>query len=260
MFEQYSIKGKKTLITAGASGLGLEMAGVFLEAGAQVLIADIDEQGLSAAKKQYPELHTAVCDVADEASVDLLFERTHQLLGGLDILINNAGIAGPTGYVENLAKQDWDRTLAVNITGQFLCARRAVPLLKQSPEGVMINMSSVGGHMGFAGRSAYAASKWAVVGFTKTLALELGKFGVRVNAILPGAVEGPRVDAVIAAKAKTLGQPLEQVHAQYVNNAALQRMVSARDIANMALFSASGAARSVTGQALVVDGYMQALV
>jgi NAD(P)-dependent dehydrogenase (short-subunit alcohol dehydrogenase family) len=124
----------------------------------------------------------------------------------------------------------------------------------------MINMSSAAGHLGFAGRSAYAASKWAVVGFTKSLAIELGKFGVRVNAILPGAVEGPRIRAVIAAKARTLDQPVEEVAQAYEQQASLGRMVSARDIANMALFVASSAAGSVTGQALVVDGHTQALV
>lgn len=260
MFEQYSVKGKSVLITAGASGLGLEIAKVFLEAGARVCISDVDRPGMQDAATNHPELITYYCDVAQEQDVDKLFEFVNEQFSGLDILINNAGVAGPTGYVETLSKEDWERCLAVNITGQFLCARRAVPLLKQSSEGVMINMSSIGGHMGFPGRAAYSSSKWAVVGFTKTLAIELGQHGVRVNAILPGAVEGPRIDAVIAAKAKTLGLPVEQVHAEYVSNAALKRMVSARDIANMALFNASGAARSVTGQALVVDGFTQMLV
>lgn len=260
MFEEYSIKGKSVLITAGANGLGLEMAKVFLAAGARVCISDVDRHAMEQACKLHPELLSYYCDVAQESDVDALFDYINAQFSGLDILINNAGIAGPTGYVETLDKEDWDRCLAVNISGQFLCARRAVPLLKQASAGVMINMSSVGGHLGFAGRSAYAASKWAVVGFTKSLAIELGPQGVRVNAILPGAVEGPRVEAVIAAKAKTLGRPIEQVHAEYVQSSALQRMVSARDIANMALFSASGAARSITGQALVVDGHMQMLV
>lgn len=260
MFEDISMKGKKVLITAGASGLGLEMAGVFLAAGSDVLICDVSGPSLEAAQRQHPTLRTTFCDVSDEAAVAALFEQVQTQLGGLDVLINNAGIAGPTGYVETLTKEDWDRTLAVNITGQFLCARLAVSLLKQSAAGVMINLSSAAGHLGFAGRSAYSSSKWAVVGFTKSLAIELGRFGIRVNAILPGAVEGQRVDAVISAKAKTLGKPVDEVRADYVGNAALGRMVTARDIANMALFSASGAANSVTGQALVVDGHTQVLV
>src|SRR5690606_2389418 len=186
--------------------------------------------------------------------------KVRDALGGLDVLVNNAGVAGPTGPVETLDKADWDRTLQVNITGQFLCARQAVPLLKESDAGVMINMSSAAGHLGFAGRSAYAASKWAVVGFTKTLAIELGPFGVRVNAILPGAVEGPRIRAVIAAKAQAMGKPVDDLARAYEQQASLGRMVTARDIANMALFTASPAAGSVSGQALVVDGHTQSLI
>jgi NAD(P)-dependent dehydrogenase (short-subunit alcohol dehydrogenase family) len=260
MFENVSMQGSKVLITAGASGLGLEMARVFVAEGADVFICDVDKQALEAARKELPKIHIAVADVSDETSVADLFAQVEKALGGLDVLINNAGIAGPTGYVETLTREDWDRTLAVNITGQFLCARLAIPLLKRSGAGVMINLSSAAGHLGFAGRSAYSASKWAVVGFTKTLAIELGAHGIRVNAILPGAVEGPRIRAVIDAKARTLGRPVAEVAAQYESQAALGRMVSARDIANMALFTASPAAGSVSGQALVVDGHTQQLV
>ncbi|MBO1110617.1 SDR family oxidoreductase [Bordetella petrii] len=260
MFDETSMRGRKVLITAGASGLGLEMAKVFTAAGASVLVCDLDEKTLEQASQAVPGLLTTVADVSDEASVAGLFDQVQARLRGLDVLVNNAGIAGPTGYVETLSKGDWDRTLAVNITGQFLCARLAVPLLKQSKAGAMINLSSAAGHLGFAGRSAYSASKWAVVGFTKTLAIELGQFGVRVNAILPGAVEGPRIRAVIAAKARTLNLPEAEVGRAYENQSAMGRMVSARDIANMALFAASDAAASVNGQALVVDGLTQALI
>src|SRR3546814_306153 len=190
MFKDVSMSGKKVLITAGASGLGLEMARVFVTAGCDVFICDVDAKALEAAKSELPQIQATLADVSDEASVAELFKQLRASLGGLDVLINNAGIAGPTGYVETLNRADWDRTLAVNITGQFLCARLAVPLLKESDAGVMINMSSAAGHLGFAGRSAYAASNWAVIGFTKTLAIELGRFGIRVNAILPGAEIG----------------------------------------------------------------------
>ncbi|UYO94719.1 SDR family oxidoreductase [Pollutimonas sp. M17] len=260
MFEDVSMTDRKVLITAGASGLGLEMARVFTTAGCDVFICDVDAQALAAARAELPQAHAALADVSDEAGVAELFGQVRSALGGLDVLINNAGIAGPTGYVETLSRADWDKTLAVNITGQFLCARQAVPLLKESDAGVMINMSSAAGHLGFAGRSAYAASKWAVVGFTKTLAIELGPFGVRVNAILPGAVEGPRIRAVIAAKALAMGKPVDDLARAYEQQASLGRMVTARDIANMALFTASPAAGSVSGQALVVDGHTQSLI
>ncbi|MDQ8031310.1 3-oxoacyl-[acyl-carrier-protein] reductase [Bordetella genomosp. 1] len=259
MFEDVKFAGRKVLITAGADGLGLEMARVFSAAGANVFVCDVNEARLADLRREIPAIHAEVADVSDEASVARLFERVQRTLGGLDVLINNAGIAGPTGPVETLSKTDWDRTLAVNVTGQFLCARLAIPLLKASSAGVMINLSSAAGHLGFAGRSVYSASKWAVIGFTKSLAIELGQFGIRVNAILPGAVEGPRIRAVIAAKAATLNQPVDEVAALYENQAALGRMVTARDIANMALFNASDAARSVSGQAIVVDGFTQKL-
>lgn len=259
MFDEMSFSGRKVLITAGADGLGLEMARSFHRAGATVMVCDVNAARLGALPQELPGVRTAVADVSDEDSVAALFAQVQSQLGGLDVLVNNAGVAGPTGFVETLSKADWDRTLAVNITGQFLCARLAVPLLKQSQHGVMINLSSAAGHLGFAGRSVYSASKWAVIGFTKSLAIELGAYGVRVNAVLPGAVEGPRIRAVIDAKAQTLGQPVEEIAAQYENQAVLGRMVTATDIANMVLFNASDAARSVNGQAIVVDGFTQKL-
>ena len=259
MFDEMSFSGRKVLITAGADGLGLEMARSFHRAGATVMVCDVNAARLGALPQELPGVRTAVADVSDEDSVAALFAQVQSQLGGLDVLVNNAGVAGPTGFVETLSKADWDRTLAVNITGQFLCARQAIGLLKESKAGVMINLSSAAGHLGFAGRSVYSASKWAVIGFTKSLAIELGPYGIRVNAILPGAVEGPRIRAVIAAKADTLGRPVEEIAAQYENQAALGRMVTARDIANMVLFNASEAARSVTGQAIVVDGFTQKL-
>lgn len=260
MFEQISMKGRRILITAGASGLGLEMARVFSEAGCRVMVCDVSQDALAKAGQAIPGLLTTLADVSDEQGVKALFTEVKAKLGGLDVLINNAGVAGPTGAVETLKKSDWDQTLAVNITGQFLCAREAVPMLKSSKHGVMLNLSSAAGHLGFAGRSAYSASKWAVVGFTKSLAIELGQFGVRVNAILPGAVEGPRIRAVIAAKANTLGVPEDELVRRHEQQAVLGRFINAGDIANMALFAASDAAMNITGQELVVDGHTQALI
>lgn len=254
------LDGKRVLITAGARGLGLEMAEAFLDNGCHVWVTDVDDGALESARSRHSRLRAVRSDVSSEHEVDQLFETLGQDAGGLDILINNAGIAGPTGFVETLSKEDWDRTLAVNITGQFLCARRAVPLLKASSSGCMINLSSAAGHLGFAGRSAYSASKWAVVGFTKTLAIELGPFGVRVNAILPGAVEGERIRAVIAAKAKTLNKPVEEMTRMHEQQASLGRFIDSKDVANMAIFLASNAARNVSGQAMAVDGHTQALI
>jgi NAD(P)-dependent dehydrogenase (short-subunit alcohol dehydrogenase family) len=260
MFGDITMKDRRVLITAGASGIGSEIARAFTSAGCRVMVCDIDDVALKAASQALPSLNTIHANVANEADVENLFSHVKDTFGGLDVLINNAGVAGPTGNVESLSKTDWDQTLAVNITSQFLCARRAVPMLKESAHGVMLNLSSAAGHLGFAGRSPYSASKWAVVGFTKSLAIELGPFGVRVNAILPGAVDGPRIRAVIAAKSKTLDVEEQELTRRHEQQAALGRMVTTRDVANLALFAASDAAGNITGQELVVDGHTQALI
>jgi len=254
-----NLQGRRVLITAGAQGLGWEMAKQFLVNGSRVLISDIDQHALDNAKTSHPDIHAIRSDAANEQDVIALFSHAKKVLGGLDVLINNAGVAGPTAYAEDVKKADWDHTLAVNITGQFLCVQQAIPLLKASDSGVIINLSSAAGHLGFAGRAPYSASKWAVIGLTKTLAIELGRFGIPVNAILPGAVDGDRIRAVIEAKARTLNKPVQEVTEIYENQASLGRMVQSDDVVNMALFLASNAGRSISGQALVVDGHTQAL-
>ena len=188
----------RVLVTAGASGIGLATADAFLREGARVHVCDVDEARLSALR---PRMTTSVCDVSDAAAVARLFSEAKAALGGLDVLVNNAGIAGPTAPCEEVALADWERTLAVNLTGQFLCAQRAIPLLKASANASMANLSSAAGRFGFPGRTAYAASKWGVVGLTKSLSMELGPFGIRVNAICPGSVAGERIDRVFASKA-----------------------------------------------------------
>ena len=211
VFSDKALAGKRALVTAGASGIGLAIARAYRAAGASVMICDIDEAALAAAAAGLPGVPAERADVADEAAVAALFETVERRLGGLDVLVNNAGIAGPTGPVETLAKSDWDRTLAVNITSQFLCTRAAVPLLRRGRGASIVNLSSAAGHLGFPGRTPYSASKWAVVCFTKSLAIELGPDGIRANAILPGAVDGPRIRAVIEAKARSLGKPVSEV-------------------------------------------------
>ena len=259
MWSQTSLAGKRVVVTAGGDGIGLEIVRAFTEAGAKVLTCDINPESLERLAEHLPEVHSCIADVSREADVAAMFELVDRKLGGLDVLVNNAGMAGPTGGVETLSLADWERTLAVNITGQFLCVRQAVPRLRKGRDPAIINLASVAGHLGMPGRAPYSASKWAVVGFTKTLAIELGGDGIRVNAILPGAVDGPRIQAVIAAKAKALGKPVEDVTRTYTSQAALGRMVTSRDVANMVLFAASDLARNVTGQELVVDGLTQVL-
>ncbi|WOD14369.1 SDR family oxidoreductase [Paraburkholderia kirstenboschensis] len=259
MWNQTSLAGKRVLVTAGADGIGLEITRAFAAAGAKVLVCDIQPESLDRLAKELPDVYGCIADVSREEAVASLFDVVDQKLGGLDVLVNNAGVAGPTGGIETLSLADWERTLAVNLTGQFLCIRQAVPRLRKGSDPSIVNLASAAGHLGMPGRSPYSASKWAVVGLTKTLAIELGGDGIRVNAILPGAVDGPRIRAVIAAKAEALGKPLEEVTRAYTAQAALGRMVTTRDIANMVLFAASDLAGNVTGQELVVDGHTQAL-
>jgi NAD(P)-dependent dehydrogenase (short-subunit alcohol dehydrogenase family) len=253
------LKDKRVIITAAATGIGRVAAECFLAAGARVHVCDVDEAGLKGFKTAQAALGTTVADVSDPAQVDRLFDEALGHLGGLDVMVNNAGIAGPTGNVEDLKPEDWRRTLAVNLDSAYLCCRRAVPVLKKNRSGLIVNLSSAAGIFGFARRTPYASAKWAIVGLTKSLALELGPFGIRVNAICPGAVEGDRIERVIAAEAKASGRPAEQVRKDIVRYSAMKTFVGPQDIASMILFLASDAGARVSGQALSVDGYTYTL-
>jgi len=248
---------KRVLVTAGANGIGLAIANKFRELGAAVFVTDIDPDAVE--KARVNGLLAAVSDVSDEDQVRALMDTVREDLGGLDVLVNNAGIAGPTGPLETLDAAAWKATFDVNIHGQFFCIKHALPLLREGRGASIVNLSSAAGRLGMAGRSAYSASKWAVIGLTKTLAIELGPDGIRVNAICPGAVNGPRIDAVIAAKARMLDLPADEVSALYLNQSSLGRLIEAEDIANMAVFAASDMARNVNGQALAVDGNTEKL-
>jgi len=246
-------------VTGGASGIGWAIAIALQEQRARVHLCDASSERLAQALGQQPEMSGTVADVASAPQIDLVFDELRQCLGGLDVLVNNAGIAGPTAGVEDISPDDWSRTLAVNITGQFLCARRAVPLLKAAGGGSIINMSSVAGRLGYPLRTPYAASKWAVIGFTESLAIELGPHDIRVNALLPGIVEGERMRRVIAARADALGVSYDEIAGRYVGQVSLRRMVTPADVAAMALFLCSPAARNISGQALSVCGNVESL-
>ncbi|KAA5828464.1 SDR family oxidoreductase [Saccharopolyspora hirsuta] len=249
--------GKRVLVTAGADGIGLAIADRFAGLGARVLVTDIDEDAVRAARDR--GLAALVSDASSEAQVEELMGAVRAELGGLDVLVNNAGIAGPTGPVETLDSAAWARTFEVNVHSQFYCVKHGLPLLRESTGASIVNLSSAAGRLGMAGRSAYSASKWAVVGFTKTLAIELGPEGIRANAICPGAVDGPRIRAVIEAKAEMLGRPVAEIAAAYRDQSSMRRLVTAADIADMAAFLASPLARNVNGQAMAVDGNTEKL-
>ncbi len=253
------IAGLKVLVTAGAGGIGLEIARAFRGEGAVVHVCDVDRDALGALAGSDPGLTASYADVADRAGVATLFEEALARLGGLDVLVNNAGIAGPTARVEDVAPEDWDRTIDVCLTGQFNCVRLAVPHLKASRNGSIVNLSSVAGKAGFALRTPYAAAKWAVVGFTKSLSRELGEFGIRVNAILPGLVAGDRQRRVMEAKAQQLGRSFAEMEQSAFANASIKDYVTARQLADQIVFLASPRGRTISGQAISIDGDLQML-
>jgi NAD(P)-dependent dehydrogenase (short-subunit alcohol dehydrogenase family) len=249
-----SAQGLRVLVTAGAAGIGRAIARTFLDHGARVHVCDVDRAALDEARRLMPAATQSVADVARLADVERLFADVRRDLGGLDVLVNNAGIAGPTARVEDIAPEDWDRCIAVDLNGMFYCTRLAMPLLKAAGGGSIINLSSVAGRLGFPMRSPYAAAKWGVVGFTKSLAIEAGPDGVRVNCLQPGNVEGERIDRVIDAKAKAFGIPFEAQKQKLLDTVSLRTFVTAQDIANMALFLATDAGKHISGQALSICG------
>ncbi|MGH8359551.1 MAG: SDR family oxidoreductase, partial [Pseudomonas sp.] len=194
--------GLRVLISGGAAGIGEVLAAAYLEAGAKVHVCDVSEPALAAFRDKYPGTVATRADVSDAAQIEAVFQVQREQFGGLDVLVNNAGIAGPTGGVEDIRPEDWRRTIDVCLTGQFLCAHFAVPLLKAAGGGSIVNLSSAAGRFGYAFRTPYSAAKFGVIGLTQSLAKELGPANIRVNAILPGIVEGPRMTGVIAARAK----------------------------------------------------------
>lgn len=251
--------GLRTLVTAGAAGIGRAIAERLAAAGARIHVCDISDEALESCRRDNPDWGATLCDVGESAQVERLFAAVRDGLGGLDVLVNNAGVAGPTAGVEEIAPDDWRRTIDVNLNGQFYCARLATPLLRESGDGVMINISSVAGRLGYAYRTPYAATKWAIVGLTQSLAKELGPSGIRVNAILPGIVEGPRIERVISARAEAVGVSYEEMERQYLEKVSLRRMVTATDVANMALFLCAEEGRNLSGQALSVCGNVETL-
>ena len=247
------MKDLRVLVTAGAAGIGRAITTALVATGAKVHICDVTEP------EDMPGVSFTRADVSSEADVDRLFADVRKHLGGLDVLVNNAGIAGPTGKIEDLSLDDWRRTLDVDLTGQFLCARRAVPMLKDAGGGCIINMSSAAGRFGYAFRTPYAAAKWGVIGLTQSLAKELGPSNIRVNAILPGVIKGPRMEKVIRDRAAQIGVPFEAMEKQYLDRISLRRMTGPEDVAAMVVFLVSDAGRNICGQSLGVDGNVESL-
>jgi NAD(P)-dependent dehydrogenase (short-subunit alcohol dehydrogenase family) len=248
------MKGRRVLVTAAATGIGRRVAERFADEGARVHVCDVDAGALKTFGAAHPSITATLADVAYPSDIDQLFSDLRVGLGGLDILVNNAGISGPTAPVEEMDDGSWRRTLDVNLTGAFLCTKLAVPMIKEAGGGSLVFMSSNAGTMGLPFRGPYVASKWGLIGFTKSMAMELGPHNIRVNAVCPGDVEGERIDRVVAAEARNRGISEEDVIAERVAAVSLHTMVTADDVAALILFVCSEAGAKISGQALVVDG------
>ena len=248
------IKDLRVLVTAGADGIGRAIAEAFAREGARVHICDVDSTALGEFQKTHPAITASLCDVGERRDVADLFAETLAQLGGIDCLINNAGIAGPTGGIDEINPEDWDRCLKIDLTGQFNCARLAIPHLRQSKNASIMNVSSAAGKYGFAMRAPYAAAKWGVIGFTKSAAIELGPDRIRVNALLPGLVAGDRQRRVLEAKSQARGISYEEMEALAFSYTSLKEFVTAEQLADLVVFIASPRGRTISGQALSVDG------
>ena len=241
----------RVLITAGGSGIGFAMGQAFAEAGADVWITDLD---VSAVPDGW---RASTVDVSSESAMAELFKEVETTWGGVDVLCANAGIAGPTAAVEDVALEDWKACVSVNLEGAFLAAKFAAPMMKQQGSGAMVLTSSTAGIYGYPNRAPYAAAKWGIIGLMKTLAMELGPHGIRANAICPGAVEGPRMEGVLEREAMAKGMTRDEVYEGYAKGTSMRSFVGARDVANMAVFLGSDAARLVSGQVIAVDGHTE---
>jgi NAD(P)-dependent dehydrogenase (short-subunit alcohol dehydrogenase family) len=248
---------QRVMITAAATGIGRAIARTFSDEGAKVHICDVNEEALEAFRDDFPDIAATKVNVRNEAEVDAWFDEALDDLGGLDVMINNAGIKGPTAPVDDIELADWKECIEVCLDAQFLCARRAAPVMKAQKSGLIINMSSNAGQFGFGNRTPYAAAKWGVIGLTKSLAIELGPYNVRCNAICPGAVRGDRINRVIEGEAKLRGVGTQLVAAELVNGQSLARFVEAEEVANLALFLASPAAFMINGQDIAIDGHIE---
>jgi len=253
------LNGHKVIVTAGASGIGLAIARAFVREGATVTICDVSQAALDDLAVSDPQIRSGLCDVTDRPAVAGFMKMSISAMGGLDTLVNNAGIAGPTGPVQDIAAEDWDRCLDVCLTGQFNVTRLAVPALQQSTNASIINLSSMAGRVGFGLRSPYAAAKWGVIGFTKSLSIELGPDRIRANAILPGLVAGDRQRRVLEAKAQRLGKSFEDIERMAFSYTSIKEYVSADQIADQVVFLASDRGRTISGQAISICGDTQML-
>jgi len=254
---QLVLKNKKIIISAGASGIGWATTKICLSKGASVYLCDIDAKNINKIKKHplnNKRLFIYEYDASDEYDVENFFDKIKKKTKKIDALINNVGVSGPTGTIEKLKSEEWETTLKVNVISHFYFTKLAIPMLKKNKGGSIINLSSGAGIMGFPLRSPYAASKWAVVGMTKTLAIELGKFNIRVNAICPGTIKGNRMVKVIKDKANFLKVSKKRIEKEFVSMASMNCWIYEEDIGKICSFLISEEAERISGQVIGVDG------
>ena len=247
------------IVTGAATGIGRAVAERLANDGWVVHICDVDELALQAFVDRNPKIEASIASVAEPDQVKQIVERVLAKHGRVDALFNNAGVSGMTAPVEDFDDEDWRRTIDINVNGSFYFVREVVPAMKVAGRGSIVNIASTAALFGYPQRSAYAAAKWAVIGFTKTLAMELGPFGIRVNAVCPGSVEGPRIEGVIERDADKRGLDADEVRRVYQGQVSMRKFVTADDIANMCAFLASDGARLVSGQVIAVDGHTESL-
>ena len=255
-----SLKNKRIIISAGASGIGLATAKICLARGAYVYLCDIDSKSLNTLNKhplQNKRLFAYLCDASNEYQVSDFFEKIKKKTKKIDALINNVGIAGPTGFLEKIKTKDWENTLHVDVNSHFYFTKKAIPLIKKSKNGSIINISSTAGILGFPLRSPYAASKWAIIGITKTLAMELGKFNIRVNAVCPGTIKGNRMKRVIKDKAKFSKISKKFIEKDFISMCSMKKWILEEDIGKMCSFLISDDSSKVSGQVISVDGHTE---
>ena len=250
---------QRVVVTAGASGIGLALAARFLAEGAEVAVCDVDPQAVARFAEAHPDCLAIVADVTSSAQMAAFLDAVEVRWRGVDVVCANAGTGGPVGSIETLHYAEWQRCLSVNLDGAFLICRWAARLMRAQGSGVILITSSTAGLFGYPMRSPYAVAKWGLIGLTKTLAMELGPVGVRVNAICPGSVEGPRMDWVVANEASQRGLSAEEVRATHVANTSMKTWVEPSEIADTAVFLASPAAAKISGQVLSVDGHTEGL-
>ncbi|MCG2623666.1 SDR family oxidoreductase [Arthrobacter sp. I2-34] len=251
---------QRVLVTAGANGIGLAIAKAFAATGARVHIADINADAVTAVTAEHANITGTVGDISKASDVEKLFHDIRGQLGGLDVLVNNAGIAGPTAPVEDYDAGAFAAVVGVNLQGTFNITQRAIPLLKASEAGSIITMSSLAGRFGYPNRVGYSTTKWGLVGFAKTLAMELGQYGITSNTIHPGAVDGPRIMSVFEGRAAVSGRTVREEIDSAMANQSVKQFINPNDIAQLVLFLAGPHARTISGQMFPIDGDSKAAV